>query len=37
MAKKGKRLREFEKNNRKFNASEASEKRAKKYEAKKKL
>ncbi|MDD6880165.1 MAG: septum formation initiator family protein [Firmicutes bacterium] len=35
MAKKGKRLREFEKNNRKFNVSEASEKRAKKYEAKK--
>lgn len=33
MAKRGKRLREFEKNNRKFNVSEASEKRAKKHEA----
>lgn len=31
MSKKGKRLREFEKNNRTFNISEASQKRAQKY------
>ncbi len=31
MSKRGKRLREFEKNNRAFNISEASEERAKKY------
>ena len=31
MSKKGRRLREFEKNNRTFNVSEASEKRAEKY------
>lgn len=33
MSKKGKRLREFEKNNRIFNITEASERRAKKYDA----